>query len=291
MNGTARLALAGGWLLFTSACPAHRPSGAPAQEGRDVATSFDGVPIAYEVQGAGAPALVFVHGWSCDRSFWAGQLAPFSGTHRVVALDLAGHGESGRGRTDWTMAAFGNDVAGVVEKLALPRVVLVGHSMGGDVITEAARRLRGRVVGLIWVETYRELGAGRPPERVEAFLAPFRANFSATTRGFVDTLFRPGTDPALVERVSAEMSSRPPEIALSALDHAFSYSREVVRTLQELNLPVIAINADFLPTDVASMNRAGVKVIVMPGTGHFLQLEAPDRFNALLAEALDALPR
>jgi len=238
-----------------------------------VATSFDGVPIVYEVHGTGAPALVFVHGWSCDRTYWAGQLAPFSRKYRVVAIDLAGHGESGRGRTDWTISAFGNDVAAVVEKLALPRVILVGHSMGGDVITEAARRLRGRVVGLIWVDTYGELGSSRSPEKVEAFIAPFRANFHETTRRFVHGLFRP------------------PEIAVGALDSAFSYSREVVPALQELKLPVIAINADNRPTDVPSMNRAGVKVIVIPGTGHFPQLEAPDRFNALLTEAIDTLPR
>ena len=291
MNGTAKLALAGGWLLFAAGCSAHRPPEAPEHEGKDVATSFDGVPIVYEVHGTGAPALVFVHGWSCERSYWAGQLAPFSRTHRVVALDLAGHGESGRGRTDWTISAFGNDVAAVVEKLALPRVILVGHSMGGDVITEAARRLRGRVVGLIWVDTYGELGAGRSPEKVAAFVAPFRANFPDATRRFVHSLFRPDSDPALVERVAAAMSSRPPEIAVGALDSAFSYSREVVPALQELKLPVIAINADNRPTDVPSMNRAGVKVIVIPGTGHFPQLEAPDRFNALLTEAIDTLPR
>jgi hypothetical protein len=61
---------------------------------RAFATSPDGTPIAYEVLGTGAPALVFVHGWSCDRGYWDGQLTPLSASATVVALDLAGHGES-----------------------------------------------------------------------------------------------------------------------------------------------------------------------------------------------------
>jgi pimeloyl-ACP methyl ester carboxylesterase len=56
----------------------------------------------------------------------------------VVAIDLAGHGESGVGRKAWTMPTFGDDLVAVVERLALADAVLIGHSMGGDVIVEAA---------------------------------------------------------------------------------------------------------------------------------------------------------
>lgn len=57
--------------------------------------SADGLPVRYEVLGDGTPALVFVHGWSCDRRYWDGQVGYFADRHRVVAIDLAGHGESG----------------------------------------------------------------------------------------------------------------------------------------------------------------------------------------------------
>jgi hypothetical protein len=60
--------------------------------------SSDGIPITYEVRGKGSPTLVFVHGWSCDRTYWKGQIEPFSKIYQVVAIDLAGHGESGKGR-------------------------------------------------------------------------------------------------------------------------------------------------------------------------------------------------
>lgn len=253
--------------------------------------SSDGVHIVYEVHGKGSLALVFVHGWSCNRSYWAGQLEPFSRTFKVVAIDLAGHGDSGLGRKRWTIQSYGGDVAAVVKKLGLKRVILIGHSMGGDVIPEAALRLPHRVVGLIWVDTYKKLGAGRSPEEVEAFAAKFRANFAETTRNFVRGMFVSKSDPALVERVALAMSSAPPSVALPSLESAFSYSREMPRTLERLHLPVIAINPDNSPTDVASLEHYGVQVISMPGVGHFAMMEDPARFNALLSTAIDRLNR
>src|SRR4051794_35770106 len=107
-----------------------------------VATSEDGVQVSFESRGTAAPAVVFVHGWSCDRRYWQRQLDHFAERHQVVAVDLGGHGESGSGRTNWTMPSFAADVVSVVEDLALGPMVLVGHSMGGDVVVEAARHLR-----------------------------------------------------------------------------------------------------------------------------------------------------
>ena len=91
------------------------------------AVSADGIPVCYEVRGGGAPALVFVHGWSCDRRYWNAQVDYFADRHQVVAIDLAGHGESGLGRTAWTMPCFGADVVAVVKQLGLrapPEVAL-----------------------------------------------------------------------------------------------------------------------------------------------------------------------
>lgn len=252
-------------------------------------TSPDGISIAYETRGTGSPALVFVHGWSCDRSYWAAQLEAFSRDFQVVALDLAGHGESGFGREAWTMAAFGGDVAAVVEALALDRVILVGHSMGGDAIVEAARRLPDRVAGLVWVDTYRRLGTPRTQEQLDALLAPIRADFVDATRAFVSGMFLPSADPKLVERVASDMSSAPPEVALEALAFALSFDREMPRLVLELGLPIVAINPEQPASDIASLDRHGVEVILMPGVGHFLMLEDPEEFEALLRTAIDRI--
>jgi len=245
--------------------------------------STDGTLISYEVHGKGAPALVFVHGWSCDRSYWKGQLGPFSQRYKIVAIDLAGHGASGNERKNYTIESFGADVATVVKKLNLQHIILIGHSMGGDVIAAAARQLpRDRIKGLVMVETYAELGAGSTPEQVEKFIAKFRSNFKDSTSTFVRNMFSSHADTALVEWVVNDMASAPPAIALSALASSFNYSRQITKTLLELKLPVVAINSDYEPTDTASMQRYGVQVVIMPGFGHFLMMENPKQFNDVL---------
>jgi pimeloyl-ACP methyl ester carboxylesterase len=269
--------------------PLVRTAQTPAKA--NVVASADGIPIAYDALGEGKTALVFVHGWSCDRSYWSEQVPTFSKGFKVVAIDLAGHGESGLGRKAWTIAAFGEDVAAVVRKLGLPRVVLVGHSMGGDVIVEAARRLLGRVAGLVWVDVYNQLGSPRDPEVIQKVLAPFRANFVDTTRTFVRGMFGENANRALVERIALDMSAAPPDVALGAMESAVSFDREMPGTLKALRLPVIAINADYRPTDAASLERHRVEVVIMRGVGHFPMMEDPQRFNPLLEAAIRKLSR
>jgi pimeloyl-ACP methyl ester carboxylesterase len=104
-------------------------------------------------------------------------------------------------------------------------------------------------------------------------------------------MFVPTSDRSLVERVAGNMSSAPPDIALAALESAFGYSREMPHTLEALKLPVVAINPDNAPTDLASMQRYGVEVLILPGVGHFVMMEDPERFNTLLRVAIGKLGR
>jgi uncharacterized protein (DUF885 family)/pimeloyl-ACP methyl ester carboxylesterase len=249
--------------------------------------SADGVPIRYEVRGSGDPALVFVHCWACDRHFWDGQVDRFAKDHEVVTLDLAGHGESGRGRTRWTIEAFGEDVRAVVEKLGLRRVVLIGHSLGGPVILEAARRLPGRVVGLIPVDTLLNVEQQEKPDEIAAFLAPFRKDFRAASEAFIrEWMFTPQSDPRLIEAVVASAHRTPPEIAVAILETAWSYdARPAFRTV---GVPIVAVNADKFPTALEVNRRYApqYEALIQKGMGHYLMLEDPDAFNRLLDEAL-----
>jgi pimeloyl-ACP methyl ester carboxylesterase len=244
-------------------------------------------PVCYEVHGAGAPALVFVHGWSCDRSYWNRQLDYFAGRYQVVAIDLAGHGESGVGRQAWTMPAFGDDVVAVAEKQGLQDMVLIGHSMGGDVIVEAALHLPGRVAGLVWADVYNTLGEPRADDVIQGFLAPFRQDFVAATRDLVRRMFVPSSDADLVEWVAADMSAAPPEIALDAMEHAISNDPAILAGLRELTAPVVAINPDYRPTDSEALQRHGVQTVLMSGVGHFLMMEDSHTFNRLLSETIE----
>jgi pimeloyl-ACP methyl ester carboxylesterase len=248
--------------------------------------SPDSVRITYEMQGDGTTTLVFVHGWSCDRTYWKGQVAPFSRNYKVVAIDLAGHGESAFGRKHWTMEAFGEDVASVVKALDLKKVIMIGHSMGSVVIAEAARHLPGRVAGLVMVDQYKNLGPGMTREEVELLATRLRIHFTDSVRAFVRRMFLPGADSSLAEWVATDMSSAPPAVALEAFENTLNYSRRMPQTLSELKLPVIAINDNRRATDLQSMKQYGVEVMVMSGVGHFLMMEDPGKFNELLETAI-----
>jgi len=250
----------------------------------------DGVEIHYEAAGNGEPAIVFVHGWACNKSYWREQAAHFARSRRIVALDLAGHGESGRGRQRFSVEAFGADVKAVVDALGLRRVVLVGHSMGGPVTLEAARLMPERVVALVPIDTLERVGEPASPEEKRAFLGPLRADFRAGTQRFVrDYMFTPRSEPELVERVAQEMAAAPPAVALSALESLLDYDE--AKGLEAVKAPLRLINADLWPTDLAAARRRkpDVQLAVMPGVGHFLMLEQPAEFNRLLERALAEL--
>jgi pimeloyl-ACP methyl ester carboxylesterase len=249
-------------------------------------TSADGIRIACEVKGSGSQAVVFIHGWSCDRGYWADQADAFAKEFKVVLIDLPGHGDSGLGRKDYTMEAFGSDVALVARSLDLQNVILVGHSMGGDVIAAAALQMRDRMKGMVMVDAYKSIGAGRTDEQVQNFIASLLPDFKSKAYALVRTFFVPGTDEELVHRVATDMSSAPVEIALSEVKWALSYSREISAAMKRLKLPTVTINPDDSPTDMVSMKEHGINVLILPKTGHFLMMENPAKFNELLEKAI-----
>jgi len=252
-----------------------------------IALSPDGVPIHYDVQGSGKIALVFVHGWCCNRGHWAGQVDHFAPDYTLVCIDLAGHGASGRDRARQTMSAFGQDVVAVVEQLGLEQVVLIGHSMGGLVIVEAAHRLPTAVIGLVGVDTWRNVEQIRTPDQITEMVAPLRANFKEAAGAFVRARFVAASDPTLVERVVAAMSAAPPNIAIGAAEAICEYDRHLQAGLQGVNVPKITINAR--PTNLAASQRLGIAVMQVSGLGHFVMMEDPQTFNRLLGEALQKL--
>ncbi len=250
----------------------------------------DGIPIAYRVAGRGAPALVLIHGWMCDGSYWDGQLEGLAGDRLVVVLDLPGHGGSGQGRRDFSMAAFGADVAAVADALDLQDLILAGHSMGGNVMLEAAALLPGRVRGLIAVDTFHDVEEVISPEDVEAVLAPLRQDFASGTSAFVRRyLLHPDIDPDLGGWIATDMASGPPRVGLSALAHGLAHRQSVA--LDRLDLPVVCVNGDQYPTRVeAGLRHApSFQVILMPGVGHFPMLERPAEFLGRLQEAVERL--
>jgi len=256
-----------------------------------LALTPDSVHIDYRVWGSGEPAVVLIHGWSCDSNYWNAQIDALKSKYTVIAVNLAGHGASERNRSDWSMGNYGEDVATVVRQLPNRQIVLVGHSMGGVVALEASRRIGDRVIGIIAIDSLKSIGlpALRPKE-IERLLAPFRANFIEATRDQVaHTMFQQDADPVLVQKIAYDMSLEPPVVALPSLQALLAMDFSTV--LPDIHAPVMAINSDLTPTDEARIRKVlpGFKVDVLDHTGHFLMLEAPQRFNPVLVRDIDSL--
>lgn len=248
----------------------------------------DGVTIHFDTQGEGDLTLVFVHGWNCDRSYWNAQRNFFANSHHVVTVDLAGHGDSAQGRTDWTMQAFGADVASVVTTLDLRNVVLIGHSMGGKVIVEAASQLGSRVVAMVGVDTFHNGGGATPSPRREIVLQALADDYAGYVQTLVDRMFIEQSDPSIRRFVLDDMSAAPRRVAIGARIASGDY--DATPTFESLDVPLTLISSDYLPTNIAYLEKyaKGFEYREMSGVGHFLMLEDPAAFNAHLEAALAA---
>ena len=246
--------------------------------------------IRYRVYGKGEPALVLIHGWSCDSGYWDSQLDALAAGHMVVTLDLAGHGKSdAHRRKDWSIENFGADVAAVVNAAGLSRVILVGHSMGGPVAMTAARLLPGKVIGLVGVDTWRDIAHPFPKEMTAPILQGMRKDFAKATTGLADgNFFTAGTDPIVRHWIVKDMAAAPPDVAIPALEHLLTF--DYAPLLDELDLPIVAINADPPPTDAAAIRRVAprFRVVTIAGAGHFLMMEKPALFNRMLLQVVAA---
>ncbi len=250
------------------------------------AVSADGVKIHYRVGGKGSPALVFVHCWSCDASYWREQLPVFARDHRVVAIDLAGHGASGDRRERFTMAAFGADVAAVVRKEKLGRVVLIGHSMGGPVVLEAAQLLPGTVALVVGVDNLQNAEMRWPEDEFRQLRDGMVKDFRATTEAFVRSMFPKDADPKLVADIAGDMASAPPRVAISAIEQLKDFDEAGAE--EKAGVPIVCINATTYPTAI-EINRKHAKsfdVVLIDDVGHFIMREKPQAFDAALARVL-----
>ena len=271
--------------------PAPPVTAKPIRDGVPrIVDSSDGVHIEYHVYGNGAPVLVLVHGWSCDSNYWNAQVQELKTRYTVVTVDLAGHGASGRNRTDWTMERFGDDVVAAVQAMHDPKVILIGHSMGGPVVLEAARKLKEQTIAVIGVDTLKSVGLPKPSGTAQ--LAAMEKNFIGATRDMVDKMFTASADPVLKRRVMDDMSQGPPEVGLAAI--RAMQAMDYVAAVKAVSVPIVLINTDLGgATDAARLRKvaSNIRVVTLKGLGHFLMMEDPKTFNAALEAELQRLKR
>jgi len=250
-------------------------------------SSFDGLPLAYSVHGSEGPVVLFVHGWCSDRQYWDDQIPQFSRDFQMVTMDLGGHGKSGLSRSRWILEDFGRDAAAVVNAVTDGPVILVGHSMGGLAVLEAARVLGERVTAIVGVDCYQNLSTGISSEETESMMIPMKEDFTGFTLEYIKTLFPDHANPYIVDHVSADISSGPKKVGMDAMASLLMYNRR--QALSAVDVPIYVINGGLIPQDeeLTKQILPRLKIVVMPQAGHFPMLEYPEEFNRHLLDILD----
>lgn len=252
------------------------------------AISKDGTKIIYSVYGKGEPTLVFVHGWCGSRAVWYNQVPYFAKKYRVVVLDLAGHGASGRERKAYTQEAYGEDVAAVVNAVGFDKVILIGHSMSGTIILEANRLIKDKVIGLVAIDTLENFEYMATPEDKIKYIEPLKKDFVKNSGPFMRAMFNKNADPKLVELVVRNVARSNPEIAINTMEYYFD--TPVIPLLADVNVPLWSLSADlwqqYQHPEINSKYLKSYHLRTMRGVGHFLMVEAPDEFNKQLDDII-----
>jgi pimeloyl-ACP methyl ester carboxylesterase len=238
--------------------------------------THNGVKLAFEDGGAGKPAFVFVHGWACDRSFFAPQAEHFARRHRVVSVDLRGHGESDKPSGPYPIAAYADDIACIIEQLGLGKTVAVGHSMGGKVVLQLAAAHPGCVAAIVMVDP---APFSSPPElraAMESMVADIEAGDQEARRRFIKRMFPPTSDRQLVEKVSDVMLSVPAHVAANAVRGGLEFDGRAAAALCKVPALHLAATPPRNPPHLMSEWLPNVVNGWTVGAGHFNQLEVPD---------------
>lgn len=249
-----------------------------------------GVDMAYVDRGGGAPALVFIHCGNCQMGIWTETLDAFGLTHRVVAMDLAGHGKSSSTRVRWTLEGLGADVAELVKTLNLGKVVLIGNSLGGPTALEAAKILGpGQVLGVVAVDTLQNVEMEWPEESFNQMLAAYQADFAKACDAAMQQIVAPTASQQVKERIGRETCDNDPKAFLALFPTLRTYDQ--AKALAAAGVPVRAINGSLFPTAV-EINRKhapGFSAVVLDGVGHYPQVERPAEFQSALRKIVGEL--
>jgi pimeloyl-ACP methyl ester carboxylesterase len=277
-----------GFIALLIASAAALPAKDDPELGASRSTQLDGAKVHYTDYGAGDNALLFVHGWSCDETFWAGQAPALGAKFHVITIDLPGHGQSDKPQISYTMDLYARAIDAVLRDAKVKAATLIGHSNGTPVIRQFYRRFPGKTRALVIVD-----GALRPfgdKAMMEKFVAQLKApNYEETTGKMIDGMTSPIRDAAVRENIKTAMLRTPQYVAASEMEATLD--PELWKP-DKIDVPVLMILAKqpFWNAEYEKFVRGIVPDLdyqTWEGVSHFLMMEQPAKFNAALIAFLE----
>jgi sigma-B regulation protein RsbQ len=253
----------------------------------------DNAVINYQVAGNGDTTLLFIHGSYIDQTYWKDQVEYFNSQYKVVTIDLPGHGKSGRERTDWSVRGFAEDVNEVIKRLALNNVVIIGHSLAGDINLMAVSSQPGPIIGFIGIDNFKNAATPLPPEYQQQAIAiqqKLKTDFANTNEQYARmSLLTRLTPPEITDRVVKDYRNACESMGIATTPEIFNMYQTEKELLPTLPLKLHLINVDYMPTNEEALKKYavnGYEIIPIHGTCHYPMLENPLELNKLLERVI-----
>lgn len=255
--------------------------------------AYEKVKLNYVIKGKGDTTLFFIHGWNLDHTYWQNQEAEFSRSYRLVLFDLAGCGGSGKNRKNWTIESFARDITTIINKKHLQNIILVAHSMGGEIALDVAAANPQKVIGIIGVDNLKNVGMTITEENkkgMQPYIKEFMANYVAMAEGMARA-FTVSTDSAVLHRIINSYKQADPNIAVPTLMNLYPKAAEARNKLLIMPFEMKFIMCTNTPYDEQAFKtycKYGYQIAVVDSSGHFPMIERPVQFNKALHQLLAA---
>ena len=241
------------------------------------------------VEGGGtATPVLFVHSDAGRRSHWDAQLRHLAAIRRAIALDLRGAGESETPRDgDQSFAGRAGDIGAVLDQLGIDRAVIVGHSGGAAVALTFAVAHPERVAGLLLLDPAGD-PASVPEAQRQAYLRDMRGpGYEALARAYYGSLGGPNRE--VTERVIVDLLATPKATVIDLTEALNTF--EPKRLLGRYDGPTLVVVTPATDQPWMLHRMGALPYRIVEGTGHWIHLDKPDEFNAILDELLAGIDR
>ncbi len=251
------------------------------------------VEINYIQQGKGDTTILFLHGWCIDGTYWKQQVEYFSKNYNVFAIDLPGFGKSKAERTNWTVEEYANDVTAFIDTMNLKNVIVIGHSMAGEIMLQTALTNNSPIVGIVGIDNFKLIDVAFTPEQTKQmtdFIILLEKDFKNSAPAYADMmLFHPTTTDEIKDRVKTDFANSDSVIGYGTLINQMQYAYTDAQRLEQLNYKLYLINNDGSPTNETGLKnhcKNGFQVETISATGHYPMIEKPTEFNLILEKVL-----
>lgn len=255
------------------------------------AQAYEPVKLNYLMKGQGDTTLFFIHGWNLDHSYWEQQVAEFSPSYQLILCDLAGCGGSGKNRTNWTIESFAKDITKIINKEHLNKVILVAHSMGGEIALDVATANGKKVIGIIGVDNLKNMDmiiTEEAKKGMQPYIKSFLANYPVMAEGMARS-FTVSKDSVVVHRIVKSYRQADPNIAVPILMNLYPKGAEAKKKLQQMPFKMKFIMCTNTPYDEQAIKKycsQGYEIVTIDNSGHFPMVERPIEFNKALRQVL-----